>query len=68
MIHTHPVGYDDKEYRLWKSAPRMYEMLKCIHKKRLIPENWKNHYKELEELIDEIEGKNKENFDGRMPV
>lgn len=57
-----------KFIRCCNKASRMYEMLRCIHKKRLIPESWKSHYKELEELIDYVEGKDKETFDGRMPV
>lgn len=58
----------EKSIRLCNASEKMYEMLKCIHKKRLIPENWKSHYNDLEDLIKEIEGDFEENFDARMPI
>lgn len=45
-----------KSIRIFNAAPKMYQMLQCIHKKRLLPENWKNHYKELDQFIKDIEG------------
>lgn len=53
--------------RIERNSEKMYQMLKCIHEKRLIPENWKSHYKDLEDLFKEIEGDFEENFDARMP-
>lgn len=58
----------DKAIRLCNASERMYNMLHCIHRKRLIPENWKSHYKDLEDLFKEIEGHKEDEFDGRMPM
>lgn len=59
----------DKAIILCNASEIMHKMLKSIYQKRLIPENWKNHYKDLEELINEIEGNIKEcENDGRMPM
>lgn len=60
----------EKAVRLCNASERMYSMLQCVYKKRLIPESWKNHYKDLEDLMKEIEGSTEKSneHDGRMPV
>lgn len=45
-----------KQDRMVIMAPKMYQMLKCILKRRAIPESWKSHYQDLEDLMKSIDG------------
>ena len=59
-----------KEERLNQEAPLMFDIIKCIYKRDLLPPNWVNRKKDLADLIERIEGNETkgENYDGRMKV